>query len=75
MQLGNIPKISVIMSVYNGEKYLAEAIESVRSQTFKDWELIAVDDCSADNTKKILDKYSENKSIPERGKHEIAFIT
>ncbi len=59
MQLGNIPKISVIMSVYNGEKYLAEAIESVRSQTFKDWELIAVDDCSADNTKKILDKYSE----------------
>ena len=49
-----MPKISVVMSVYNGEAYLEEAIESVRNQTFGDWELIVVNDCSADSTGEIL---------------------
>lgn len=53
------PAISVIMSVYNGEEYLAEAIESVRRQTFGYWELIIINDCSVDNTGEILDKYSK----------------
>ena len=38
------PDISVIMSVYNGEEYLCEAIESVINQTFKNWELIVIND-------------------------------
>ena len=52
------PDISVIMSVYNGETYLEEAIESVRNQTFKNWELIVINDCSTDSTAKILEDFS-----------------
>ncbi len=48
------PDISVIMSVYNGETYLEEAIESVRKQTFQNWELIVINDCSTDSTANIL---------------------
>ena len=48
------PEISVIMSVYNGETYLKEAIESVIGQTLKNWELIIINDCSTDSTSEIL---------------------
>ena len=48
------PDISVIMSVYNGETYLEEAIESVINQTFKNWELIVINDCSTDGTAELL---------------------
>lgn len=48
------PEISVIMSVYNGETYLKEAIESVINQTFKNWEFIIINDCSTDSTAEIL---------------------
>ena len=53
------PKISLIMSVYNGEDYLAEAIESVLSQSFRDFELIIINDCSKDSTGDILEKYAQ----------------
>ena len=52
------PDISVIMSVYNGETYLKEAIESVRNQTFKNWELIVINDCSTDSTSEILAEFA-----------------
>ena len=52
------PDISVIMSVYNGETYLKEAIESVIKQTFRNWELIIINDCSTDSTGEILDDFS-----------------
>ena len=52
------PKISLIMSVYNGEDYLAETIESVINQTFKEWEFIIINDCSTDKTAEILGKYA-----------------
>ena len=54
------PEISVIMSVYNGETYLEEAIESVIQQTFSDWELIIINDCSTDSTGEILSRISLN---------------
>jgi len=56
-KLSLAPEISVIMSVYNGEAYLSEAIESVINQTFTDWELIIINDCSKDSTGEILSEY------------------
>ena len=56
------PLVSVIMPVYNGEKYLEEAIESILNQTFKDFELIIVDDGSVDKTLKIIEKYPKNNA-------------
>lgn len=53
-------KVSVVTSVYNGEKYLAEAIESVLCQTFTDFEFILVDDGSQDSTWGIISKYAQN---------------
>ena len=53
-------KVSVVTSVYNGEKYLAEAIESVLRQTFTDFEFILVDDGSQDRTWGIISKYAQN---------------
>lgn len=53
-----MPEISVIMSVYNGEAYLEEAIESIRNQTFDNWELIIINDCSTDLTGEILDGFT-----------------
>ncbi len=52
-------KASIIMPVYNTEKYLDEAIKSVLRQTFQDWELILVDDGSTDTSGEICDIYSE----------------
>lgn len=57
--MNKAPEISLIMSVYNGEDYLSEAIESVLNQTFKDFELIVINDCSSDSTAEILKRYAE----------------
>ena len=51
------PRVSVILNSYNRTDWLREAIESVYKQTFKDWELIIVDDGSREETLKILEEY------------------
>ncbi len=55
------PKISVLLPVWNGEKYLRAAVESILAQTFADFELLAVDDGSADGTLDILESYSDSR--------------
>ncbi len=55
------PLISVIMSVYNEERFLKEAIESIQKQTVQDWELIVVDDGSTDRTRTILEEYTDSR--------------
>lgn len=49
--------ISIIMGIYNNESTLAEALDSILAQTYTDWQMIMCDDCSADNTYKIANKY------------------
>ncbi len=54
------PKISIIIPVYNTEKYLSRCLDSLLNQTFQDWCAICIDDGSTDNSAKILDKYTKN---------------
>lgn len=53
------PLVSVLMTSYNREEFIAEAIESVLSSTYKNFELIIVDDCSTDNTVQIAKQFEE----------------
>lgn len=55
-------RISIVLPVYNGERFLAEAIESVLKQTYKNFELIIVDDCSTDRTGEIAKHYMNRDS-------------
>lgn len=50
-------KISIIMPVYNGEKYIRQSIDSILAQSFQDWELIIFDDKSNDTTREIIEEY------------------
>ena len=52
-----MPAVSIVLPVYNGERYLREALDSILGQSFNDWELICVNDCSTDTTPAILEEY------------------
>ncbi len=62
--------VSVIIVVYNGEKYIEEAIQSVLNQTYKNIELIVVDDGSTDSTRKIVEKYKDVVYIYQENRGE-----
>ena len=53
------PLVSVIMNCYNGDKYLPNAIESVYSQTYSNWEIIFWDNCSTDNSADIAQSFDD----------------
>jgi hypothetical protein len=57
MRKEHTPRVSVVMPVYNGETFLAEAVESVLGQTLRDLELVAVDDGSEDGSRAILERF------------------
>ena len=57
------PKVSIIMPAYNAQTFIRQAIQSVRQQTFTDWELILIEDCSSDETLSIRSW----RKIPESG--------
>jgi len=52
-------KVTVFMPVYNAGKYLEEAISSILNQTYKDFELLIIDNCSTDNSVSIVESYND----------------
>ena len=55
--------VSIIMPTYNCGNFIERTIDSIISQTYNNWELIVVDDCSKDNTEEVLKKYKKDKRI------------
>jgi glycosyltransferase involved in cell wall biosynthesis len=64
------PLVSVVMTVYNEERYLKDAIDSVTSQTYEDIELLIVNDGSTDRSKRILDSYNDPRIKVTHTKHQ-----
>ena len=53
----DVPAVSIIIPMYNAEKYVGECLDSILAQTFDDYEVIIVDDCSTDNSRAIVESY------------------
>jgi glycosyltransferase involved in cell wall biosynthesis len=66
-----VPRVSVVMGAYNGERFLRPAIESIINQTFRDFELIVVDDCSTDSTPQILGEFKDDRIRVVRNEHNL----
>ena len=58
-----MPKVSVIMPAYNAEQYIGESIDSILKQTFTDFELIILNDCSRDSTEEIILSYRDSRIV------------
>lgn len=58
------PLISVIIPVYNSSKYILETLASIQNQTYKNWEIILVNDCSSDNSIELINEFSKSTSNP-----------
>lgn len=65
------PKISLIVPVFNVEKYVSKCLDSLVAQTLKDIEIICVDDCSTDNSLQIIEKYAAKDARIKIFKHEV----
>lgn len=66
--------VSIVTPTFNSEKFIVETIQSVQNQTYQNWEMILVDDCSTDNTVSIVEEIAQKdkriqifpqKKIPE----------
>ena len=53
--------VDIILANYNKENFLEETINSVLKQNFNNWKLFIIDNCSTDNSKKIIEKFTSNK--------------
>ncbi len=59
LNFNNRPLVSIITPVYNTERFLRFCILSVLNQSFRDWELILINDCSTDNSQKVMDEFAQ----------------
>ena len=65
------PMVSILMPVYKTSQYLREAVDSILSQTFTDFELIVLNDCSPDNAEDILDEYTDPRIVRYLGEKNV----
>lgn len=65
------PVVSILMPVYKTAPYLREAMDSILSQTFTDFELIILNDCSPDNADEILDTYTDSRIVRYKGEKNV----
>ncbi|NLO69442.1 MAG: glycosyltransferase, partial [Porphyromonadaceae bacterium] len=65
------PRVSILMPVYNNGDYVAEAIESMLGQTFGDFELIVLDDCSTDHSREVIEDFSDKRIIYHRNEKNL----
>lgn len=65
------PLVSILMPVYHTAPYLREAMDSMLSQTFSDFELIVLNDCSPDNAEEILDAYDDLRIVRYKGEKNV----
>ena len=70
MAINMTPKISVIMSVYNAENYVGQAVDSILNQSFTDFEFLILDDGSTDNSWDIISAYTDNRISIFRQKNQ-----
>ncbi len=68
------PLVSILMRSYNSERYIAEAIESIIAQTYSNWELLVLDDCSQDETQEIVTSYSDKRVKFCPGLHNVGLV-
>lgn len=70
--------VSIIVPVYNAGNYIEETIRMVEAQTYQDWELLLIDDCSVDNSRAVIEAYIRERgqklSFEEQKKKEIRLI-
>lgn len=66
-----MPKVTVLMPAYNVGKYIKESIESVLNQTFTDFTLLVVDDCSTDNTADVVNSFLDSRIRYEKNEHNL----
>jgi glycosyltransferase involved in cell wall biosynthesis len=68
------PKVSILMPCYNVEKYVAEAVESILTQTFTDFELIVLDDCSVDKTAEIVKNFADKRIVYYKNEQNLGLV-
>ncbi len=66
-----MPTVSVIVPNYNHASFLKQRINSILEQTYQDFELILLDDCSTDNSREILEQYRSNPHVSHIAHNEI----
>lgn len=57
----NNTKVSILMTCYNASKFIEQSIKSIKNQTYKNWELVIIDDLSTDKTIKIIKKFNDKR--------------
>lgn len=70
-----MPRVTVLMPVYNAENYLAEAIESILDQTFTDFEFLIIDDGSTDRSIEIVNSYKDHRILLVKNEYNLGLVT